>query len=110
MAEKNPSKRAWNFKDLTGLRFGRLTVVAFAGFTANATKRIGRWACRCNCGTEKVIAGHHLRSHRTVSCGCRHDTSRVTHGMCYSKEYTAWSAAKSRCTNPNNPGYHNYGG
>jgi hypothetical protein len=38
----------------------------------------------------------------------------IKHGHCRggrrSRENAAWSAAKQRCTNPNNPAYHRYGG
>jgi len=57
--------------DLVGTTFGRLTVVARAGTT---TKPSGggdpTWACRCECGTEKVIRGKNLRSGQVRSCGC----------------------------------------
>lgn len=52
--------------DLTGQRFGRLTVVAPA-------ENIGRrtaWLCRCDCGRETVVKTGRLRGGRTVSCGC----------------------------------------
>ena len=28
------------------------------------------WLCKCECGTEKIINGYHLRSGHTKSCGC----------------------------------------
>lgn len=34
----------------------------------------------------------------------------TTHGMSYSSEYSAWRGAKTRCRNPKNPSYKNYGG
>lgn len=52
--------------DLTGWRFGRLTVLAPAG-------RIGRytaWLCRCECGRETVATTRKLRGGNTRSCGC----------------------------------------
>jgi len=33
-----------------------------------------------------------------------------THGMTGTREYYTWSALVQRCTNPNEPGYKNYGG
>lgn len=35
---------------------------------------------------------------------------QVTHGRTYSKIYRTWTAMKSRCRNPNDPNYFNYGG
>ena len=53
--------------DLTGERFGRLTVIEEAG------KNCGHitWRCRCDCGNEVIVAGIHLKSGHTTSCSCR---------------------------------------
>lgn len=50
-------------KQLTGERFGKLTVLGPA-----ADK--GTWNVRCDCGNEKVVKGASLRSGNTKSCGC----------------------------------------
>lgn len=55
-------------RDLDGQRFGRLTVIAFAGL--NSYPR-ALWLCRCDCGEEVNVTGHHLTAGETVSCGCR---------------------------------------
>ena len=52
--------------DLTGQKFGRLTVVKRA---ENKGRQVA-WLCQCECGIEKVIMGHHLKSGNTTSCGC----------------------------------------
>lgn len=49
--------------DLTGRRFGRWLVWAFA------TNK--RWVCRCDCGTVGLIKGQNLRNGRSRSCGCQ---------------------------------------
>jgi len=54
--------------DLTGQRFGKLTVVQRAA--ANDKRNRARWLCVCDCGTKKVVAGCHLISGDTRSCGC----------------------------------------
>ncbi len=55
------------FQDLTGMRFGKLTVISFAG-----QKRGGAslWNCRCDCGNETQQFGTNLRRGLVVSCGC----------------------------------------
>lgn len=53
--------------DLTGRRFGRLTVIARA---ASRDKNL-RWHCRCDCGKETVVVGVSLRGGATKSCGCK---------------------------------------
>ena len=52
--------------DLTGQRFGKLTVLAPAGNIGPYTA----WLCRCECGREAVVATRRLRSGGTRSCGC----------------------------------------
>jgi len=52
--------------DLTGQRFGKLTVVSPA---ENANGRTA-WLCRCDCGREVAVKTYHLRSGHTKSCGC----------------------------------------
>lgn len=68
--------------DITGERFGRLTVLSHCG-----NRKIGRagneyatrvlWLCRCDCGNLAVVMGQNLRGGLTRSCGClRTETSR----------------------------------
>lgn len=55
-----------NFKDLTGQKFGRLTVVGTVGKRGNYYY----WKCRCDCGNEITTRGTNLTSGATKSCGC----------------------------------------
>lgn len=55
--------------DLTGHRYGRLTVLCYER-TSTAGKRY--WQCKCDCGTLKSIEGASMRKGDTVSCGCKH--------------------------------------
>jgi hypothetical protein len=52
--------------DLTGQRFGQLTVLHRVAGTA----RGAMWACQCACGTTKAIATAKLRDGLAKSCGC----------------------------------------
>lgn len=63
---------------------------------------------RCDCGKEKIIAGHHATSGRQASCGCLHPQKH--HGHSRSPEYQIWRHIIKRCTDPKNIGYANYGG
>lgn len=56
-----------SYKDLTGQKFGRLTVLKKV-----ETKNGGfaRWLCQCECGSLKEVDGIHLRRGETTSCGC----------------------------------------
>jgi len=97
---------------------GRLTVVAFAGMsrigTQGATQRT--YLCRCECGTEKVIASRNLTCGGTNSCGClaRESQHRVTHGHHtggkLSPTLSSYMNAKARVTYPSCPSYDRYGG
>ena len=53
--------------DITGQKFGRLTVINQDGISKWGD---ARWLCKCDCGEEKVIAGKSLRGGYTKSCGC----------------------------------------
>jgi hypothetical protein len=53
--------------DLTGKKFGRLTVLKRA---KNDDSGNTRWKCRCDCGNEKIIQGGCLKNGTQVSCGC----------------------------------------
>lgn len=66
--------------DLTGQRFGRLTVIRRAPPEGYRTDTSALWVCRCDCGNEKIISGMMLRNGRTRSCGClRSDLLRARH-------------------------------
>lgn len=53
--------------DLTGQRFGRLTVIAYDSTDHNGD---ARWRCQCDCGKKTVVLGKNLRSGAQKSCGC----------------------------------------
>lgn len=55
-----------NLKDLTGQKFGRLTVISRAENKGKAT----RWNCLCDCGNEKIVYRTNLTRGLTTSCGC----------------------------------------
>ncbi len=52
--------------DLTGKKFGRLTVKEFVrSENGNAV-----WECVCVCGNEKEVLAQHLKRGHVQSCGC----------------------------------------
>ncbi len=53
--------------NITGKKFGRLTAIKRIGSYPNRT---ATWLCKCDCGTEKIVNGYHLRQGHTRSCGC----------------------------------------
>lgn len=57
-----------NYCDLTGRRFGRLTVLSDSGLRSAGGHVY--WWCECDCGRRVRVMGHNLRTGNTVSCGC----------------------------------------
>ena len=53
--------------NLTGQRFGKLTVLRPAKNIGDRTA----WICRCDCGQEQVVRLDDLRSGHTKTCGCQ---------------------------------------
>lgn len=94
------------FIDLTGQKFGKLTVLG----VADKQGEKHRWRCQCECGQETVVFGDNLKRGRTGSCKCQWKESVTKHGQSHSDIYSIWCGIKERCTNPANSAYHNYGG
>lgn len=103
---------------MLGQKFGKLTVVELVGKMGTHLM----YRCVCDCGTEHVARGSHLRYAQVTSCGCtlrevnvpRMIAARTTHGHTnggiHTPTYKTWSMMLSRCNNPKATGYHNYGG
>lgn len=104
-----------NFKDLTGEKYGKLTVVEFAGIHENpcGTKR-RLWKCICDCGNEKVVQEANLKNGTTVSCGCHRlemAKQRLTkHNGANDRLYGIWKSMKRRCNSKRDKHYSSYGG
>ena len=97
--------------DLTGQRFGRLTVVKRAVNTKNGK---AQWVCKCDCGNYNVVQSYDLRSGNTKSCGCLNAERlkagiNVKHGMCYTPLNNVWRAMKRRCYYKKDSRYESYG-
>jgi len=106
--------------DLSGQRFGRLTVLKDSG-----KRQCGSviWECICDCGQKTFSRANDLRAGNTRSCGCycrelnrelmignkralknRHSRRKKF------KLYVTWKNMKARCSNPNVPFFKYYGG
>ncbi len=101
--------------DLTGQRFGRLTVISRSGYHIQPCgRKLITWLCSCDCGNNIVVSGNNLRKGQTKSCGCiakeLNKTKSITHGDSYTKLYHVWSQMIQRCTNPKQKKYPIYGG
>lgn len=102
--------------DLTGQRFGRLTVIERAkNYVSPNGRQAARWICLCDCGNKTTVVGGDLRTGRTRSCGCFEQESRyfsrnLVHGGFGTKLYNVWCGMKKRCYNSKNKFFKDYGG
>lgn len=98
------------FKDLTGQRFGLLTVLGISG--ADNTGRT-KWMCMCDCGEVTQVITNSLKSGHTVSCGCyqrkRASETFGVHGQSGTRLHRIWSNMRQRCENPKSDSYYLYG-
>lgn len=97
-------------KDLTGQRFGALTVIEPTGETERGCLL---WRCKCDCGNETVAISVKLLSGDRRSCGCllrKHQQEfATTHGGSHSRLYHIWTGMKQRCHNSKSKDYARYG-
>lgn len=102
-------------KDLTGMKFGKLTVVSI---DEKATSRHYKWICKCECGNTVSVFGTNLNQGISQSCGCNSSRTRAyklkdintKHGMSRTRIYHIYHGILIRCTKPNSQNYKHYGG
>lgn len=103
--------RLMKYKDATGQKFGRLTVIQFRSSVKNKAPMC---LCSCECGTVKEFGVSNVLTGKSKSCGClaRDVTGEraKTHGMSKTPVYAVWARMWSRCTNPIVERYPQYGG
>ena len=56
-----------NFVDLSGMKFGNLTVLIHKGVGQGGKYK---WECKCECGNNTIVYGDSLVQGLTKSCGC----------------------------------------
>jgi hypothetical protein len=95
--------------DLTGQKFGRLTVI---GFSHRKFKKL-YFYCKCDCGAKVVVRSDCLKDGNTTSCGCFHKekvkSMMTKHGKRYSRLSRIWRGMKRRCYNSKSESYRYYG-
>lgn len=101
-------------EDLTGRRFGSLTVESFAGFKIYSHERKAQWHCVCDCGKHIIVQANNLKSGASASCGCERIQATIkattTHGQAHTRLYGVWASMIQRVSNPNQSEYSCYGG
>lgn len=93
--------------DLTGQRFGRLTVLRGTGRSRKSQGRT--WLCVCDCGAETEVATGTLRRGHTRSCGCLLREYAFKHGLFHTRAHSAWRNMIARCYIPSETSYPRYG-
>lgn len=105
------TKLSPRIKDITGKRFGRLTVLSFSHIGGDG-KAI--WKCICDCGNSHFVDGCNLRRGNSRSCGCLakelSSSRNSTHGMTHHPLARTYRAMIDRCYNPSTDSYPHYGG
>lgn len=101
--------------DLTGERYGRLTVIREAEMMRYPSGIPNRtWECQCDCGNVIICNTGRLKSGNTKSCGCLRKEiaakKNYKHGNSKTKLYRIWAEMKGRCLCKTNKAYKNYGG
>jgi hypothetical protein len=65
--------------DLIGQKFGKITVIDFAGVDKRPGNIVSMWACKCDCGKNIITLGKYLTRGETKSCGCFDRWKRIGH-------------------------------
>lgn len=126
-------KNIKNVKDITGKRFGRLTVIGLQPTESRKTY----WVCQCDCGNMKIVRSDSLQCGAIRSCGCLkkeqdkknlsypdlvrgQSIEQITAGkkrhfidgekVGGTRLYEIWQGMKARCYNEHNARYDRYGG
>jgi len=99
-------------EEAVGKKFNKLTITGWKRSENNGYKIIAQ--CVCECGVPiDVFMSNVVRGH-TKSCGCHKVSMKgkchLTHGKSRGKTYRIFAGMKSRCLNPNEKAYPDYGG
>lgn len=100
------------FIDLTGQKFGRLTVIKRL---LNNKYHCAMWECKCDCDNIVKISSNSLRSKNTKSCGCLQKERAKQTGFknkrnIPNKIRNTLYRMKTRCYNCKSSKYKYYGG
>ena len=57
-------------KNIVGCKFGKLTVISFAGYNQNRKRKEEIYICKCDCGNTTIANKKALLKGEKKSCGC----------------------------------------
>ena len=78
-------------KDLSNQKFGKLTVISYAGNNGKQSL----WNCKCDCGNTCVAPGPLLTFGSIQSCGCQHSRKESEIAQFLTKEKINFSKQKT---------------
>lgn len=99
------------YKDLTNMRFGKLTAIKIDHFKDAKRCRRTYWFCKCDCGNTSIVRSDCLTTGNTKSCGCGNTTFREKpNSIKKHKLYRVYWGMRQRCYNSKQKHYDRYGG
>ena len=103
------SVRSWGgkFVDLTGMRFGQLTVLRRSEIRYFSNIM---WECECDCGEKLLLASAILRRGQKSCIKCCHKRESAPYRVSETHIYKIWQSIKSRCFRKSDRAYRYYGG
>ena len=99
-----------------GCRYGKLVVLNTFLFKEKSGQNSLRAICLCDCGKKKTVRVFSIKNGNTTSCGCFRfklaRNPRKARSPHEAKELlkAIWYSMKHRCSKPNSPRFHYYGG
>ncbi len=80
------------FKDLTGQKFNRLTVIRRVEKPKHRKNRAVYWLCKCECGSDKeiIVSTGEIKSGNTKSCGCLNIEKIIQRNKILKKKYNTY--------------------
>lgn len=101
-----------------GERFGDLMALHLEHVMSTNGRVRSHWFCACDCGGSILVDSGNLRTGNTTRCAActtkAKGLSKTTHGHTRGRKptraYTTWQSMWSRCTDPNNKRYADWGG
>lgn len=98
--------------EVVGEVYGRLTITGEADpHISHSSGRVRRRVSyKCSCGVEGEVILGSILSGNTKSCGCLSRGNATKHGKCGTRLYRVYNKMLTRCSNPSNNRYVNYGG
>lgn len=108
-------------KNLTGMKFGFLSVGNETYLLDKKGCKLRAYYCLCDCGKEKIVLAKHLTSGHCVSCGCYgRSKNRMIESVikikycniefgCRNPLYEVWHGIKKRCSDEKEANYYGRG-